>query len=71
MELITVKCDYVDSFIKEIPEIRDQKDIFILGMAQNIPTDFIVTGDKDILVLDSFKESKIITFQEFKNEYLS
>ena len=56
--------------MNEIPEIRDKKDIFILGMAKNIPADFIVTGDKDLLVLESFEESKIVTFQEFKREYL-
>lgn len=70
MELISIKCDYVDCFIQYQPQIRDKKDIFILGMAQNIPADFIITGDKDLLVLENFQGSTIITFHKFKKEYL-
>lgn len=70
MELIAVKCDYIDSDIQEDPEIRDKKDIFILGMAKNIPANLIVIGDKDLLVLENFGESKIVTFHQFKKEYL-
>ena len=71
MELIAVKCQYVDSGIDTDPEIRDKNDVFLLGMARNIPADIIVTGDKDLLVLGSFQETKILTFQEYKRDYLN
>lgn len=68
MELITIKCEYVSSITPDIPDIRDKKDIFILGMAENIPADFIVTGDNDLLVLKSFQGIPILKFNEFKSE---
>lgn len=70
MELIAVKCEFVDSDIQYEPDIRDKKDIFLLGMAENIPANLIVTGDKDLLVLESFGESKIITLHQFQKDYL-
>ena len=65
LELINVKCMIVNSKLEEENVLRDKNDLFILGMAKNIPADYIVTGDKDILVLKTYKNTKIITFSEF------
>lgn len=67
LELINVKCKMVDSNLEEESNLRDEKDLFILGMAKNIPADYIVTGDKDILILKSYKHTKILTFTEFQS----
>ena len=34
-------------------------------MAESIPADYLVTGDKDLLVLKNHQNTLIITFAEF------
>lgn len=64
--LIYKTCKIVD--IKERVNIcRDKKDNFILDIAINGKADYIVTGDKDLLILSSFRGTKIITFSEYDN----
>ena len=71
LELLNVRCNNVSTDIGGEFLIRDEKDIFVLKMAKNIPADLIVTGDKDLLILSYLDETKIITFAEFKEKYLS
>ncbi len=47
---------------------RDVKDNFILETAVNGGADYIITGDKDLLVLNPFKRIEIITFRDFKEK---
>ena len=46
---------------------RDPKDNFILEIAAESKADFIVTGDKDLLTLKSFRGIPIIKPNEFLN----
>ena len=43
----------------------DIKDLYLLSMAESIPADYLVTGDKDLLVLKNHQNTLIITFAEF------
>jgi putative PIN family toxin of toxin-antitoxin system len=45
---------------------RDVKDNFLLALAQDSQADYLVTGDKDLLSLDTFGKTKIITMSIFK-----
>lgn len=45
---------------------RDPKDNFLLVLAKDSNADFLITGDKDLLVLKQFEMTKIITFSEFE-----
>jgi putative PIN family toxin of toxin-antitoxin system len=45
---------------------RDVKDNFLLALAQDSQADYLVTGDKDLLSLDTFGKTKIITMSVFK-----
>lgn len=65
---------FMVSFLKvaEIIEIsetiiacRDPKDDKLLGLVVSGNADFLITGDKDLLVLDPFRGVKIITPREF------
>jgi len=52
--------------IKEhIKECRDPKDDKFLEVAVNGKADFIVTGDHDLQVLDSFRKISILSPREF------
>ena len=48
-----------------IHECRDPKDDKILELAVTAHASHIVTGDSDLLVLDPFREIKIVTAEEF------
>lgn len=43
---------------------RDEKDDFLLNLAVDGNADFLVTGDKDLLILDQIKNTKILTYPD-------
>lgn len=45
---------------------RDKKDNFLLDLIDFSKADFLVTGDKDLLIHNPFKTAKIITASEFE-----
>ncbi len=47
---------------------RDPKDDMVLECAVNAKADVIVTGDKDLLVLEVYREIRIITGRQYLNE---
>ena len=44
---------------------RDENDNFLLNLALDSKADYLITGDKDLLILGSIKETIILTFQDF------
>jgi uncharacterized protein len=53
--------------IQNIPEIcRDPKDNFLLCLCDIGNADYLVTGDKDLLDLQEYKSTKIITASAFE-----
>lgn len=50
---------------KSKSEIRDKKDLYLLSLADTIKANYIVTGDKDLLVLEKHNRTKIVTITEF------
>ena len=45
---------------------RDQKDNFILSLAKDSSADYLITGDKDLLIIKRFEKTEIITMAEYK-----
>ena len=39
---------------------RDRKDLMVLGTAEEVGADIIITGDNDLLVLEKYKNTKIV-----------
>jgi len=64
-KLIDQYCYYVPITKKAISPIRDKKDLYLLSLAETVPADFILTGDKDLLSLQSHNQTKILTYKEF------
>ncbi len=50
-----------------IKHLRDIKDTKIIACAVKAKADYIVSGDKDLLVLKAYKGIKIVTPREFSN----
>ena len=44
---------------------RDEKDNYLLALAQDSEADYLVTGDKDLLTLEKFGKTQIIRFSKF------
>ncbi|MDZ7605725.1 MAG: putative toxin-antitoxin system toxin component, PIN family [Cyclobacteriaceae bacterium] len=47
---------------------RDIKDNFLLNIAAESNADYLVTGDKDLLILKNVKNTRIVTWVEFIKE---
>ena len=48
---------------------RDEKDNFLLALAKDANADYIITGDKDLLILNPFEKTKILSFADFKTQF--
>lgn len=60
--------DEVAEFVNvtsEISECRDPKDNFLLSLAVDGKADYLLTGDKDLLVLKKIGKTEIRTISEF------
>lgn len=44
---------------------RDKKDNYLLALSKDVNADFLITGDKDLLVLKKFENTLIFTLTEF------
>lgn len=51
--------------VSEIDICRDKKDNYLLALAEKIHANYIITGDKDLLVLGKYKSCKIVRFRTF------
>ncbi len=51
--------------IENVQECRDSKDDKILELALNGEAQYIISGDKDLLVLHPFRDVMVITADEF------
>lgn len=45
---------------------RDAKDNYLLALAEVVPLDYLVTGDRDLLVLGQWQQTQIISFAAFE-----
>lgn len=68
LEIIQRKAIFVE-IISEVAVCRDYKDNFLLSLAKDAKADFILTGDNDLLVLNPFEETSIITINTFLSIY--
>lgn len=50
---------------------RDPEDDYLLAYALVGKADYLVTGDRDLLVLGSVGKTKIVTAQQFLDELLA
>ena len=50
--------------------MRDANDLYLLSLAETISADFILTGDKDLLTLQSHQRTQIVTYSVFVSEQL-
>lgn len=59
----------VDPEIQATDFLRDRDDAFLLVLAGAINADYLITGDKDLLILGRFGKTKIVTISQFREEF--
>jgi hypothetical protein len=66
-ELIETIEEYAEfiSVTSKVAVCRDEKDNFLLYLAKDSKSDFLITGDKDLLVLERFEQTNILTITQF------
>lgn len=58
--------------VKSIVSVcRDPNDNFLLALAKDAGADFLITGDKDLLVIGKFEKTIICTLTDFIEKYLN
>ena len=74
-ENITSLIDLIEEYGEIIPVkskvdiCRDTKDNFLLSLAKDGKADYLITGDKDLLVIENFGKTKIEKLVNFRDRY--
>lgn len=63
-EMVYDICFFTDITIEARSDIRDPKDLYLLSMAESIPVDYIVSGDKDLTDLNEHAGIPILTYNQ-------
>jgi len=64
-EMIYDVCHIAEITVEAKSDIRDPKDLYLLSIAESIPVDYIVSGDKDLTDLGSHAGIPILKYSEF------
>jgi len=66
LETIQEYADFVEVRTK-VEICRDTKDNFLLSLAHDGKADILITGDADLLVLEKYNKTTILTISDFLN----
>ena len=64
-EMVYDVCLVTDITVEAKSDIRDPKDLYLLSMAESVPVDCIVSGDKDLTDLGTHAGIPILKYSEF------
>ena len=64
-KLIKTYCIFVEINKKSTLPIRDSKDLYLLSLCESIPAEYIISGDDDLLSVDTQGRYQIMTFTDF------
>ncbi|WP_233582366.1 hypothetical protein [Prevotella sp. OH937_COT-195] len=64
--LIHDYCTHADIQHVATSPIRDVKDLYLRSLAEGVEADYLVSGDKNLLVLESHGQTKMINLSDFK-----
>jgi len=64
IETIEEYADFI-SVTSKVDICRDEKDNFLLSLSKDSNANFLITGNKDLLVLEEFEKTKIVTITQF------
>ena len=53
----------------DVEMCRDPKDNFLLALAKDGNADYLITGDTDLLVIETFEKTKIVKLTDFETAF--
>ncbi|KAA3656249.1 MAG: putative toxin-antitoxin system toxin component, PIN family [Calditrichaeota bacterium] len=65
ISLIHAKVEWIE-VTSHFDECRDPKDNFLLDLCASGDADYLITGDMDLLVLNPFQSTEIISYRKFR-----
>jgi len=65
LEIIELKAEFI-SVTSLVDICRDSNDNFLLALAKDGDVDYLITGDKDLLIIKKFDKTDIITIADYK-----
>ena len=66
LELVFEKYGILIKITSDILICRDPDDNFLLNLAVDGNADYLITGDKDLMILEKINNTEIITIADFK-----
>ena len=63
-EMVYDVCLFTDITVKAKSDIRDPKDLYLLSMAESVPVDYIVSGDRDLTDMKQHAGIPILKYSE-------
>jgi putative PIN family toxin of toxin-antitoxin system len=51
--------------VNAVSPVRDKNDLYLLSLADTILANYLITGDKDLLILQHHNQTEIVTYTEF------
>jgi hypothetical protein len=65
LELIDQYADII-TVTSDVKVCRDENDNFLLSLALDSKANYLITGDNDLLVINQFMDTRIITISQYK-----
>jgi putative PIN family toxin of toxin-antitoxin system len=69
INLVASFLQWCQPIIVDVPQLRDPKDLIIIATAVGADAEVLVTGDRDLLILNEFEGIPILTPQQFLERY--
>lgn len=66
LRLIKVYCINTTTLQQATASIRDQKDLYLLSLSETIDANYIISGDNDLLDIQTYKNTRIVSPAQFK-----
>lgn len=63
-EMVYDVCFFTDITVDAQSDIRDPKDLYLLSMAESVPVDYIISGDRDLTDMKQHAGIPILKYAE-------
>ena len=63
-EMVYDVCLFTDITVEAKSDIRDPKDLYLLSMAESVPVDYIVSGDRDLTDMKQHAGIPLLKYSE-------
>jgi len=70
LDFLHPKFEHIE-LVSNVSLCRDKEDDFLLTLARDGKATYLITGDKDLITIDTFEQTRIVTLTEFLQHIIS